>query len=172
MDALWLSLGGFWGGLGKGGGSIWKDLEAFASRTKIPVIAKGIVRGDDAIRAIEHGAKAIIVSNHGGRQLDGTIPTAWALQEIVEAVDGEIEVLVDGGIRRGTDIIKAIAIGARAVLVGRPMLWGLAVNGREGCCNVLNILREELQRAMMLTGSPSLLDCTTDLLWKSTYREW
>ena len=143
----------------------WKDLETFAAHTKLPIVAKGILRGDDALRAIDHGAKAIVVSNHGGRQLDGAIPTAWALPEIVQAVDGRAEVYVDGGIRRGTDILKAIALGARAVLVGRPLLWGLAVKGREGCCDVLRILQEELHRAMMLSGSPSLQDCTRDILW-------
>ena len=148
----------------------WKDLEHFASHTKLPIVAKGIVRGDDALRAIDHGAKAIVVSNHGGRQLDGTIPTAWALSEVIQAVQGRAEVYVDGGIRRGTDILKALAMGAQAVLVGRPFLWGLAINGREGCCDVFRILQEELHRAMMLSGCPSLQDCTRDILWDPTQR--
>jgi len=143
----------------------WKDLEQFASKTSLPVIVKGILREDDARKAIEHGAQAIIVSNHGGRQLDGAIPTAWALPKVVQAVEGKAEIYVDGGIRRGTDILKAIALGANAVLVGRPMLWGLSVNGYHGCHDVLSILKKEFELAMMLSGSPTIQECSADLLW-------
>jgi len=143
----------------------WKDLEAFAQTSDMPIVAKGILRADDARRAVDHGAKAIIVSNHGGRQLDTAIPTAWALPEVVDAVGSDAEVYVDGGIRKGTDILKALALGAKAVLVGRPMLWGLSINGREGCNNVLNILSKEFSLAMALSGSPTVQDCTADLIW-------
>ncbi|MEE2780123.1 MAG: alpha-hydroxy acid oxidase [Myxococcota bacterium] len=143
----------------------WKDLEAFAAGTRLPVIAKGVLRADDARRAVDHGAQAIIVSNHGGRQLDTAIPTAWALPEIIDAVGDQVEVYVDGGIRRGTDALKALALGARAVFVGRPVLWGLALDGEAGVDRVLSILRQELDLAMALAGCPDLAACTRDLLW-------
>ena len=144
----------------------WKDFEEFAQYTELPVIAKGILRADDARRAVDHGAKAIIVSNHGGRQLDTAIPTAWALPEIVDAVGADVEVYVDGGIRKGTDILKALAMGAKAVLVGRPLLWGLSINGTAGCLSVLEILEKQLCLAMALSGAPTIEDCTKDLLWQ------
>jgi 4-hydroxymandelate oxidase len=146
----------------------WKDLEWFASQTSLPVVAKGILRGDQARKAVDHGARAVVVSNHGGRQLDTTIPTAWALPEVVEAVGTDAEVYVDGGIRRGTDVLKALSLGARAVLVGRPVLWGLALEGADGVTRVLRMLREELELAMMLAGCPDLSACTTDLVWHET----
>lgn len=130
----------------------WKDLEWLRSLTELPILVKGILRGDDALKAVEYGAKGIIVSNHGGRQLDGAIASLDALPEIVAAVKDEIVVLMDGGIRRGTDILKALALGARGVLVGRPILWGLAVAGEAGVRHVLSILREELDSAMALSG--------------------
>ena len=110
----------------------WADVERFASLSRLPVVLKGIVTAEDARLACEHGAAGIVVSNHGGRQLDGVSATIDVLPEVVEAVDGRIEVLVDGGIRRGSDVVKALALGARAVLVGRPPLWGLAVGRRAG----------------------------------------
>jgi 4-hydroxymandelate oxidase len=143
----------------------WKDFESFVNSTDLPVIAKGILRADDARRAVDHGAKAVIVSNHGGRQLDTAIPTAWALPEVVRAVGDEVEVYVDGGIRKGTDILKAISLGANAVLVGRPLLWGLSVNGAAGCRSVLEILEKEFKLAMALSGSPTINHCTKDLIW-------
>ncbi len=143
----------------------WKDLDAFASRTSLPVIAKGILRADDARRAVDHGANAIVVSNHGGRQLDTAVPTAWALPEIVEAVGDKAQVYVDGGIRRGTDVIKALSLGADAVLVGRPVLWGLAVDGEAGAHHVLSLLRDEVDLGFALAGCKSTSDCTHDLLW-------
>ncbi len=106
----------------------WKDLEWLQSSSTLPVLVKGILRGDDGLKAYEHGAKGIVVSNHGSRQLDGAIATFEALPDIVRTVGDKIEILVDGGIRRGTDILKALALGAKAVLVGRPILWGLAVD--------------------------------------------
>ena len=130
----------------------------------LPVIVKGIVRGDDAERAVEHGADAIVVSNHGGRQLDTAIPSITALPDVVESVDGRAEVYVDGGIRRGTDVIKAISLGARAVLIGRPVLWGLAVNGQAGVAGVLELLRQEIDVAMALSGARSIPELTRDLV--------
>ena len=143
----------------------WKDLEWFASQTSLPVVAKGILRGDDALKAVDHGAQAVVVSNHGGRQLDTAIPTAWALPEVVQAVGDRAEIYVDGGIRRGTDVLKALCLGARAVLLGRPILWGLALEGSTGVARVLGMLRQELELAMMLAGCPDLAACTSDLLW-------
>ena len=111
---------------------------------------------EDALLALEHGVSGIIVSNHGGRQLDSTVTSIEALPEVVEAVAGRCEVYMDGGIRRGTDIFKALALGARAVLVGRPILWGLAVDGASGVQQVLSILHTELERAMKLAGCPTI----------------
>ena len=113
---------------------------------------------------MDHGAKAVVVSNHGGRQLDTAVPTAWALPEVVSAVGPDAEVYVDGGIRRGTDVLKALAMGARAVLLGRPALWGLALDGEDGVHHVLELLRSELELAMMLAGCPDLESCSEDLL--------
>lgn len=145
----------------------WADLEWLCRRTKLPVIVKGVLRGDDATRCGELGARAILVSNHGGRHLDTTVTTAEALPEIVQAVGAHAEVYVDGGIRRGTDILKALALGARAVLVGRPVLWGLALDGAEGVREVLTHLNEELRRAMALSGVARLEDATPDLVARS-----
>ncbi len=130
----------------------WKELEALASDCSLPIILKGIQTGADAALAVEHGAKAIVVSNHGGRQLDGVPATLDILPEAVEAVDGRCEVLMDGGIRRGTDVVTALALGARAVLAGRAPLWGLAVGGEEGAMSVLEIFRSEIELALVLLG--------------------
>jgi isopentenyl diphosphate isomerase/L-lactate dehydrogenase-like FMN-dependent dehydrogenase len=126
------------------------------SITSLPILLKGILTAEDALLAIEHGMDGIIVSNHGGRQLDTALTSIEALPEIVEAVAGRCEVYCDGGIRRGTDILKALSLGARAVLVGRPVLWGLAVDGAEGAYQVLEMLRKELELAMALSGRPTL----------------
>ncbi|MFB2918337.1 alpha-hydroxy acid oxidase [Aerosakkonema funiforme] len=142
----------------------WKDLEWLQSISHLPLVVKGILRGDDAVRAVEHGAKAVIVSNHGGRQLDGSIASIDALSEVVAAVGDKVDVLVDGGIRRGTDIIKALALGAKAVLLGRPVLWGLAVGGEAGVGHVLELLRDELDVAMALSGCPKLQDLDPSLV--------
>jgi len=130
----------------------------------LPIVLKGIVRGDDAVRALDHGAAGVIVSNHGGRQLDTSIATARALPDVVEAVGDRGEVYVDGGIRRGTDVLKAVALGARAVLVGRPPLWGLAVGGEQGATQVLQHLRMEFDLAMALAGCTSVAELTRDLV--------
>ncbi len=132
----------------------WRDLEQVCSEFKLPVLVKGLVAGEDAALAVEHGAAGVVVSNHGGRQLDNAPATIDALPEVVEAVAGRIPVLVDGGIRRGTDVAVAIAIGADAVLVGRPVLWGLAVDGEAGARRALEILTEELRLALALLGCP------------------
>ncbi|HEX5076477.1 MAG TPA: alpha-hydroxy acid oxidase [Gemmatimonadaceae bacterium] len=142
----------------------WRDVDWLRSITRLPVLIKGIVRGDDAARAVDHGAAGIIVSNHGGRQLDTAIASVRALPEVVDAVAGRAEVLLDGGIRRGTDVIKAIALGARAVLVGRPVVWGLAADGEAGAKRVLDLLRAEVDLAMALCGCPTIGDISRDLV--------
>jgi isopentenyl diphosphate isomerase/L-lactate dehydrogenase-like FMN-dependent dehydrogenase len=142
----------------------WKDIEWLAGVTKMPVLVKGILRADDALRAVNHGASGIIVSNHGARQLDTTPATISVLPEIVDAVEGAVEVYVDGGIRRGTDVLKAMAYGARAVLVGRPILWALTVGGEAGVKSFLEMLRQEFDLAMALSGCSSLTAITRDLV--------
>jgi 4-hydroxymandelate oxidase len=142
----------------------WKDLAWLRSITELPLVVKGLVRPDDAVRAVEHGAAAVVVSNHGGRQLDGAPATIEVLPRVVDAVGGRIEVLMDGGVRRGTDVLKALAFGARAVLVGRPILWGLAVDGEAGARGVLELLRKELDRALALAGCASVGAVGRDLV--------
>ena len=142
----------------------WRELEWLVKRSSVPVLVKGVLRADDAVRCAECGARAILVSNHGGRHLDTTITTAAAIGAVAEAVAGKAEVYVDGGIRRGTDILKALALGARAVLIGRPIIWALAVNGAEGVAAVIEHLRVELVRAMQLSGAASLKDIAADLV--------
>jgi len=132
------------------------DLNWLCRSTRLPVVVKGVCRGDDARRAAELGARAVVVSNHGGRQLDTAPATCEVLPHVVEAVGDLCEIYVDGGIRRGSDVLKAVALGARAVLVGRPILWGLGVAGEEGALQVLEILRRELDEAMLLCGCSKL----------------
>jgi 4-hydroxymandelate oxidase len=144
------------------------DLDWLCGRSGLPVVVKGVCRAGDARRCAEHGASGVVVSNHGGRQLDTAPSTCAALPYVVEAVDGTCEVFVDGGIRRGSDVLKALALGARAVLVGRPVLWGLAVAGEEGAWRVLEILRQELEEAMLLAGCTRLADVDRSLLGPST----
>ncbi len=134
----------------------WEAVDWLRSITRMPVLLKGILTAEDAALAVAHGVDGIIVSNHGGRQLDGVPATIEALPEVVEAAGGRCEVYLDGGVRRGTDVLKALALGARAVLVGRPVLWGLAVNGEHGVRHVLDLLRDELETAMVLSGRPTL----------------
>lgn len=133
----------------------WRDLEWLRSLSDLPLLVKGVLTAEDAILACEHGCEGIVVSNHGGRQLDGVPASLDALPEIVEAVGGRCEVLVDGGIRRGTDVVKALALGARAVLAGRAVLWGLAHDGQAGVERVLALLRAETELALALLGCPS-----------------
>ena len=142
----------------------WADLEWLVKRCAMPVVVKGVLRGDDAKRCVDVGVKGIMVSNHGGRHLDTTVTTAEAIAEVAGAVGGSAEVYVDGGIRRGTDIVKALALGARAVLLGRPPLWGLAVGGAAGVQMVLDHMHDEMVRAMRLCGAASLAELTSDLV--------
>ena len=138
----------------------WADLAWLVEMSPLPVLVKGVLTAEDAALAVAHGAAGVIVSNHGGRQLDGVPASADALPEVVERVGEAADVLVDGGVRRGTDVLKALALGARAVLVGRPVLWGLAVAGETGVRHVLELLLAELDTALALAGAPraSVLD--------------
>jgi isopentenyl diphosphate isomerase/L-lactate dehydrogenase-like FMN-dependent dehydrogenase len=133
----------------------WRDLEWLAGLTDLPIVVKGILTAEDARLACEHGVAGVVVSNHGGRQLDGVAATIDALPEVVEACAGKVTVLLDGGIRRGTDVVKALALGASAVLVGRAAVWGLAAEGEDGVRRVLELLREELALALALLGCPT-----------------
>ncbi len=133
----------------------WADIERFAADGPLPVIVKGVLTAEDAQLAAEHGARGVIVSNHGGRQLDTVLAGADALPAVLDAVGESLDVLVDGGIRRGTDVLKALALGARAVMVGRPIVWGLAVDGAEGVRKVLEILLAEFDAALALAGAPT-----------------
>jgi len=144
------------------------DLDWLCGSTRMPVVVKGVCRGDDARRAAEHGAKAVVVSNHGGRQLDTAPATCEALPHVVEAAGDLCEIYVDGGVRRGSDVLKAVALGARAVLVGRPVLWGLCVDGERGALQVLEILRRELDEAMLLCGCTTISGTDGSLLRPST----
>jgi isopentenyl diphosphate isomerase/L-lactate dehydrogenase-like FMN-dependent dehydrogenase len=130
----------------------WRDIERIAAATKLPVLLKGVLTREDAVLAVEHGAAGIIVSNHGGRQLDGAPATLDVLAEVVEGAAGRMEVLFDGGIRRGGDAVKALALGARAVLIGRPAVWGLAADGEAGVRHVLQLLRDEIANTLALLG--------------------
>ena len=145
----------------------WDDLAWLRSICPVPLLAKGILRADDAMRAVDAVCDGIWVSNHGGRQLDTAIAGADALPEIAEAVGGRATLVVDGGVRRGIDVLKGLALGADLVAVGRPILWGLASDGADGVRRVIEILREELSLAMALAGCPSIADVTRDLLARS-----
>lgn len=145
-------------------GLTFADIEWLRGLCDLPVLVKGVLRGEDARACVDAGAHGIVVSNHGGRQLDTAIATAAALPEVVDAVGDAVEVLVDGGIRRGTDLVKALSLGAQAVLVGRPVLWGLASDGAEGVRSVLETLRDEFARALTLCGAPAVGEVTADLL--------
>jgi 4-hydroxymandelate oxidase len=147
----------------------WSDISRFVSESSLPVLLKGIMTAEDAELAIEHGARGVIVSNHGGRQLDTVLSGADALTPIVDAVAGRIDVLVDGGIRRGTDVVKALALGAGGVLVGRPLTWGLAVGGAEGAQRVIEILLAELHTALALSGCPRVTDLNRSFVTRAPW---
>ena len=134
----------------------WKDLEWIKSQTDLPVVAKGIMTGEDVELCAEVGVDAVIVSNHGGRHLDNTLATIEVLPEAVAAAKGRMEILLDGGIRRGADVVKALALGAKAVFIGRPFFWGLAVDGQQGVSRVLDILREEVEITVAKCGRPTI----------------
>lgn len=143
----------------------WKDIEWLRTITQLPILLKGILDSDDAGIALGNGVSGIIVSNHGARDLDSTPATIEALPLIAEKVEGRLPIFVDGGIRRGTDVLKAIALGAKAVLVGRPFCYGLAVGGSAGVSRVINILRKEFEIAMALTGRTSIQQIDRSVLW-------
>ncbi len=158
------------GGAHPGGGdpaATWKDLAWIKSATDLPVVAKGIMTGEDVELCAEAGADAMIVSNHGGRHLDNTLATIEVLSEAVAAARGKIEIYLDGGIRRGADIVKAIALGAKAVFIGRPLFWGLAVGGEQGVVRVLDILREEIEITMAKCGRPTVASIDSAVVVKA-----
>ncbi len=143
----------------------WDDVEWIrAAAGNVPLLLKGILRGDDARRALDRGVSGVWVSNHGGRQLDGAIGTLDALADVVAAVAGQCPVVLDGGIRRGTDVLKAIALGADAVAIGRPQMYGLTAGGADGVRRVVELLRAELDLSMALVGAPSLAEVVPDLV--------
>ncbi|KAM4796461.1 2-Hydroxyacid oxidase 2 [Rhinophrynus dorsalis] len=142
----------------------WKDISWLRSLTQLPIIIKGILTKEDAELAVEHGVQGIIVSNHGGRQLDGELATIDALSEIVDAVQGRIEVYIDGGIRTGSDVLKALALGAKCVFIGRPIVWGLAYKGEEGVKGVLQILTDEFRLSMALAGCRNVSEINRNLI--------
>jgi 4-hydroxymandelate oxidase len=158
------------GGLGlsrrRSGSFNWKDVEWVQSFAKTPVILKGVVNPQDAAIAVKAGVAGIIVSNHGGRALDSVPATIDALPRVADVVAGRFPVLMDGGIRRGVDVLKALGLGATAVLIGRPYLYGLAVHGADGVQHVVNILRRELEFAMALTGRTSLAAVDSTVIWR------
>ncbi|MBL0940419.1 MAG: alpha-hydroxy-acid oxidizing protein [Gemmatimonadaceae bacterium] len=143
----------------------WKDVEWLRSVAKVPVLLKGIMDPDDATLAVESGVDGIVVSNHGARNLDTVPATVTALPRVVEAVGGRVPILVDGGVRRGVDVLKALALGASAVLIGRPYLYGLAVEGSAGVSRVVRTLRTELEMAMALTGRTTIGAINSSVLW-------
>ncbi|MBN8482191.1 MAG: alpha-hydroxy-acid oxidizing protein [Xanthomonadales bacterium] len=145
----------------------WADVEWLRAQTRLPLVLKGILGAADARLAVAAGADGVIVSNHGGRTLDGLPATIDALPAVAEAIDARAPVLMDGGIRRGTDVLKAIALGARAVLVGRPYVHGLAVAGAAGVAHVVDMLRSELEAAMVLSGRRRLAEIDRSLLWQA-----
>jgi L-lactate dehydrogenase (cytochrome) len=134
----------------------WNDLRWIREHWRGPIVVKGVLTGDDARRAADEGAAAVVVSNHGGRQLDCVPASLRALPEVVKAVNGQVEVLMDGGIRRGTDVVKAICLGARAVLCGRAYAYGLAAAGEAGVARAIEILRTDVDRTLRLLGCPSI----------------
>ena len=148
----------------------WRELEWLRSLTDLPLVMKGVRVAEDARMAVEHGVNAIMVSTHGGRRFDDTMSSIEMVPEIVAAAGGRVEVYVDSGVRRGSDVLKALALGATAVAVGRPLFWGLAVNGAEGVHHVLEILREEFNRAMAYCGQNSVDNLEDRLL--NIPREW
>ena len=144
----------------------WKDIEWLRSITKLPIIFKGIACKEDAMLAVQYNIDAIVISNHGGRQLDTCRASIEVLPEVMECPLGKMEILIDGGVRRGTDVLKALSLGAKAVLVGRPILWGLAYDGESGVRKVLQILKKEFDLAMALCGCTSVSNISFDLIVK------
>lgn len=153
-------------------GQSWEYLEWIRERWDGPLLVKGVMRAEDAERAVEIGCQGVIVSNHGGRQLDSVPSSLDALPEVVAAVGSRADVLLDSGVRRGTDVIKAVALGAKACLIGRPWLWGLRVGGTQGVTDVIEILRTELQRALILLGAESVAALGPDVLLRRPNSGW
>jgi isopentenyl diphosphate isomerase/L-lactate dehydrogenase-like FMN-dependent dehydrogenase len=149
----------------------WDDLEWIRDRWPHTLVIKGIVAGEDARRAVEVGADCIVVSNHGGKALDGAVATLPALPEVLTAVKGQCDVLLDGGVRSGADVVKAVASGAKAVLVGRPYIWGLAAAGEPGVERVLRILRREIERTLIQLGCPSIEALDSTYLWRPEHQQ-
>lgn len=147
----------------------WEDVKALKSATKLPIILKGILTAEDAILAVKSGASGIIVSNHGARQIDSIPATIEVLPEIVDAVGDKLEVYMDGGVTQGIDVFKALALGARMVFFGRPMLWGLCYGGEEGARTILELMRKEIDQAFALTGCTSVKDITRDMVKHESY---
>ncbi|XP_049416258.1 hydroxyacid oxidase 1 [Epinephelus fuscoguttatus] len=142
----------------------WDDITWLKKHTHLPVIVKGVLNGEDAVQAVNYGVNGILVSNHGARQLDGVPATLDVLEEVVKAVQGRCDVYLDGGVRRGTDVLKALALGAKAVFIGRPVLWGLACQGEQGVTEVLELIKEELRLAMALSGCCSVSEVSRSLV--------
>lgn len=149
----------------------WRDVDWLRANTKLPLAIKGLMTAEDALLAVEHGAAGIVISNHGGRQLDGAPATLDVLPEIADAVGGQLEIYLDGGVRRGADILKAVALGARAVCIGRPYIWGLAADGARGVERVIEMLRDEFDLAMALTGKKNVSELGKDVIWRSPFRQ-
>jgi 4-hydroxymandelate oxidase len=143
----------------------WKDIEWIRSQTTLPIVLKGIMDPDEADQAIRAGVSAVFVSNHGGRNLDTVPATIDVLPDIAKKVAGRVPILIDGGIRRGTDVLKALALGATIALIGRPYMYGLTVGGSQGVTQVVNMLRNELEMAMVLTGRPTIASIDRTVVW-------
>ncbi|XP_029292970.1 2-Hydroxyacid oxidase 1 [Cottoperca gobio] len=142
----------------------WDDITWLKKHTHLPVIVKGVLNGEDAVLAVNYGVDGVLVSNHGARQLDGVPATLDVLEEVVRAVQGRCDVYMDGGVRRGSDVLKALALGAKAVFIGRPVLWGLACQGEQGVSEILELLKEELRLAMALSGCRSVSEVSRSLV--------
>jgi isopentenyl diphosphate isomerase/L-lactate dehydrogenase-like FMN-dependent dehydrogenase len=142
----------------------WEYISWLRGASPLPIVVKGTLNGEDAAAAVKNGADAIVVSNHGGRAYDGAVPTLIALPECVAAVNGKIPVFIDGGIRRGSDVVKALALGAKAVLVGRPPAWGVAAFGAVGVQRVMELLAAEFTVSMAIAGAPNLAAIRRDMV--------
>jgi 4-hydroxymandelate oxidase len=149
----------------------WDQIDWLRAATRLPIALKGVVHPEDAVLAVEHGIDALLVSNHGGRQLDTIPATIDLLPAMADAVGGSVPLVLDGGIRRGTDVVKALALGASAVAIGRPVIWGLAVGGEAGVTQVLEMLRAEIDRTLTLCGCGSARDVSRDLVRRGVTAE-